>query len=584
MNSTVKRLLAYALEHRGWLIRGLGWLMLATAAEVAGPLLIKLFIDDYLAPRQMVGSAVATLALAYLTLQLLSALGFYRQSLQFNHIAQAVVQRLREQVFATAIRLPASYFDKHRSGALISRITNDTEAIMNLYVQVIGQFVQKLVLLFAILCSMALLDLRLMLVCAALVPSVGAIMWLYQRWSVPVVRATRSLLSDINSRLNESLQGMTVIQTLVQERRFAEEFAKVNGEHREARLRGLKINGLLLRPLIDLLYMLVLVGLLSLFAWEGQGSGAVQVGVLYAFISYLGRMIEPIIEITNQLGQLQQSMVAGERVFELLDEVREPSAGADILLAGRVAFDGVGFSYDGVQPVLSEVDFEISPGEMLALVGHTGSGKSTIISLLMGYYPAGRGEIRLDGRPLGELGLAGVRRQMGLVQQDPFIFAGTLADNIRLGREGIDEQRLWQVLAEVQLDHFVRSLPQGLDSELDEGGKNLSAGQRQLLSFARALACNPRILILDEATASVDSQTEAALSMALVNARRGRTTIAVAHRLSTIVDADEILLLSRGQVQERGTHDALMAKGGHYAHLFDMQSQGAWRELEGRRA
>ncbi|MBZ6072050.1 ABC transporter transmembrane domain-containing protein [Aeromonas schubertii] len=584
MNSTVKRLLAYALEHRGWLIRGLGWLMLATAAEVAGPLLIKLFIDDYLAPRQMVGSAVATLALAYLTLQLLSALGFYRQSLQFNHIAQAVVQRLREQVFATAIRLPASYFDKHRSGALISRITNDTEAIMNLYVQVIGQFVQKLVLLFAILCSMALLDLRLMLVCAALVPSVGAIMWLYQRWSVPVVRATRSLLSDINSRLNESLQGMTVIQTLVQERRFAEEFAKVNGEHREARLRGLKINGLLLRPLIDLLYMLVLVGLLSLFAWEGQGSGAVQVGVLYAFISYLGRMIEPIIEITNQLGQLQQSMVAGERVFELLDEVREPSAGADILLVGRVAFDGVGFSYDGVQPVLSEVDFEISSGEMLALVGHTGSGKSTIISLLMGYYPAGRGEIRLDGRPLGELGLAGVRRQMGLVQQDPFIFAGTLADNIRLGREGIDEQRLWQVLAEVQLDHFVRSLPQGLDSELDEGGKNLSAGQRQLLSFARALACNPRILILDEATASVDSQTEAALSMALVNARRGRTTIAVAHRLSTIVDADEILLLSRGQVQERGTHDALMAKGGHYAHLFDMQSQGAWRELEGRRA
>lgn len=584
MNSTVKRLLAYALEHRGWLIRGLGWLMLATAAEVAGPLLIKLFIDDYLAPRQMVGSAVATLALAYLTLQLLSALGFYRQSLQFNHIAQAVVQRLREQVFATAIRLPASYFDKHRSGALISRITNDTEAIMNLYVQVIGQFVQKLVLLFAILCSMALLDLRLMLVCAALVPSVGAIMWLYQRWSVPVVRATRSLLSDINSRLNESLQGMTVIQTLVQERRFAEEFARVNGEHREARLRGLKINGLLLRPLIDLLYMLVLVGLLSLFAWEGQGSGAVQVGVLYAFISYLGRMIEPIIEITNQLGQLQQSMVAGERVFELLDEVREPSAGADILLAGRVAFDGVGFSYDGVQPVLSEVDFEISSGEMLALVGHTGSGKSTIISLLMGYYPAGRGEIRLDGRPLGELGLAGVRRQMGLVQQDPFIFAGTLADNIRLGREGIDEQRLWQVLAEVQLDHFVRSLPQGLDSELDEGGKNLSAGQRQLLSFARALACNPRILILDEATASVDSQTEAALSMALVNARRGRTTIAVAHRLSTIVDADEILLLSRGQVQERGTHDALMAKGGHYAHLFDMQSQGAWRELEGRRA
>lgn len=584
MNSTVRRLLGYALDHKGWLIRGLGWLLLATAAEVAGPLLIKLFIDDYLAPRQLVASALVALAVGYLSLQLLSALGFYRQSLHFNHIAQAVVQRLREQVFSTAIRLPATYFDKHRSGALISRITNDTEAIMNLYVQVIGQFVQKLVLLFAILCSMALLDLRLMLVCAALVPAVAAIMWLYQRWSVPVVRATRSLLSDINSRLNESLQGMTVIQTLVQERRFAAAFSELNGEHQKARLRGLKINGLLLRPLIDLLYMLVLVGLLSLFAWEGQGSGAVQVGVLYAFISYLGRMIEPIIEITNQLGQLQQSMVAGERVFELLDETREPTAGQRIPLAGHVRFESVRFSYDGEQPVLTDIDFEVKTGQMLALVGHTGSGKSTIISLLMGYYPLGAGRILFDGHGLEDLALGSLRSEMGLVQQDPFIFAGTLAENIRLGREGIDEARLWQVLSEVQLADFVRSLPNGLESELDEGGKNLSAGQRQLLSFARALACNPRILILDEATASVDSQTEAALSMALVNARRGRTTIAVAHRLSTIVDADEILLLSRGHVQERGSHAALMARGGHYAHLFDMQSQGAWREEVERRA
>ncbi|MFM4703568.1 ABC transporter transmembrane domain-containing protein [Aeromonas bivalvium] len=583
MNPTIKRLLAYCADYPVWLVQAGVCLLLATGAEVAGPLLIKLFIDDYLAPRHLDWPVIAALAAGYLGLQLLSAAGFYLQSLRFNRIAQGVVQRLREQVFATAIRLPARYFDQHRSGSLISRITNDTEAIMNLYVQVIGLLVQKLVLLCGILISMALLDVRLMLVCAALIPAVGAVMWLYQKLSVPVVRETRSLLSDINSRLNESLQGMPVIQAMVQEVRFANAFAEVNQQHWGARLKSLKINGILLRPLIDLFYMMVLIGLLALFAHEGLSTGgAIQVGVLYAFISYLGRMIEPLIEMTNQLNQLQQAMVAGERVFTLQDEARESTRGASAELAGRVSFQGVNFSYDGEQPVLQGVSFEVAPGQMLALVGHTGSGKSTIISLLMGFYPIDGGEIGFDEHPLSTLSLSAVRRSIGLVQQDPFIFVGTLADNLRLGREGIMDARLWQALEEVQLAQFVRSLPDGLATLMEEGGKNLSAGQRQLLSFARALVGDPRILILDEATASVDSQTELALSQALAAARRGRTTIAIAHRLSTIVDADEILLLSRGQVIERGSHQDLMARQGHYAQLFEMQSQGAW--LEEKRA
>lgn len=583
MNPTIKRLLSYCAQYPAWLTQAGICLLLATGAEVAGPLIIKLFIDDYLAPRNLDWPIIATLGVSYLGLQLLSAAGFYLQSLRFNRIAQGVVQRLREQVFATAIRLPASYFDTHRSGSLISRITNDTEAIMNLYVQVIGLLVQKLVLLCGILISMALLDVRLMLVCAALLPAVGAVMWLYQKLSVPVVRETRSLLSDINSRLNESLQGMPVIQAMVQEVRFANQFAEVNQHHWAARLKSLKINGILLRPLIDLFYMMVLIGLLALFAHEGVGvGGAIQVGVLYAFISYLGRMIEPLIEMTNQLNQLQQAMVAGERVFALLDEGRESTDGRSVPLAGRVSFHKVDFSYDGEQPVLQGVSFSVSPGQMLALVGHTGSGKSTIISLLMGFYPIDSGEIRFDDTPLATLSLAAVRRSIGLVQQDPFIFVGTLAENLRLGREGIDETRLWQALDEVQLAEFVAQLPDGIETQLEEGGKNLSAGQRQLLSFARALVGDPRILILDEATASVDSQTELALSKALAAARRGRTTIAIAHRLSTIVDADEILLLTRGQVSERGSHQGLMAQQGHYAQLFEMQSQGAW--LEEKRA
>ncbi|MEA9423685.1 ABC transporter transmembrane domain-containing protein, partial [Aeromonas caviae] len=339
MNPTIKRLLAYCASYPRWLVQAGICLLLATGAEVAGPLLIKLFIDDYLAPRRLEWGIIAALAAGYLGLQVLSAAGFYLQSLRFNRIAQAVVQRLREQVFATAIRLPARYFDKHRSGSLISRITNDTEAIMNLYVQVIGLLVQKVVLLCGILLSMALLDFHLMLVCATLLPAVGAVMWLYQKLSVPVVRATRSLLSDINSRLNESLQGMPVIQAMVQERHFAIAFAGVNQQHWQARIKSLKINGILLRPLIDLFYMMVLIGLLALFAHEGLSTaGAIQVGVLYAFISYLGRMIEPLIEMTNQLNQLQQAMVAGERVFALLDETRESTDGEVRPLEGRVRF------------------------------------------------------------------------------------------------------------------------------------------------------------------------------------------------------------------------------------------------------
>ncbi|MGL5461585.1 MAG: ABC transporter transmembrane domain-containing protein, partial [Aeromonas veronii] len=365
---------------------------------------MKLFIDDYLAPRNIVLPTIALIAAGYLGLQVLSAAGFYLQSLRFNRIAQAVVQTLREQVFATAIRLPARYFDKHRSGSLISRITNDTEAIMNLYVQVIGLLVQKVVLLCGILISMALLDLRLMLVCSLLLPAVGGVMWLYQKLSVPVVRATRSLLSDINSRLNESLQGMPVIQAMVQERHFANAFAEVNQQHWSARIKSLKINGILLRPLIDLFYMMVLIGLLALFAHEGVShAGAIQVGVLYAFISYLGRMIEPLIEMTNQLNQLQQAMVAGERVFALLDETRESTDGEMIPLEGRVSFERVSFSYDGEQQVLREVSFAAKPGQMLALVGHTGSGKSTIISLLMGFYPLDQGQIRFDDHALDTL-------------------------------------------------------------------------------------------------------------------------------------------------------------------------------------
>lgn len=380
-----------------WLVQAGICLLLATGAEVAGPLLIKLFIDDYLAPRRLEWGIIAALAAGYLGLQVLSAAGFYLQSLRFNRIAQAVVQRLREQVFATAIRLPARYFDKHRSGSLISRITNDTEAIMNLYVQVIGLLVQKVVLLCGILLSMALLDFHLMLVCATLLPAVGAVMWLYQKLSVPVVRATQSLLSDINSRLNESLQGMPVIQAMVQERHFAIAFAGVNQQHWQARIKSLNQRHPAAPPHQSLLHDGAHRSAGPVCP-RGAEHGGGHSGGCFTPSSAIWADDSALIEMTNQLNQLQQAMVAGERVFALLDETRESTDGEVRPLEGRVRFDGVGFSYDGEQQVLQDVSFATRPGQMLALVGHTGSGKSTIISLLMGFYP-GWGSIHFDDHP-----------------------------------------------------------------------------------------------------------------------------------------------------------------------------------------
>jgi len=576
LNPTIHRLLTYCHPHARPLWLGLCLLLLATLAEVGGPMLIKLFVDDYLAPGRWDLASSLWLGAGYLALQGLSALGFYLQSLQFSRVAQAIVQHIREQVFTCALHLPAPYLDSHKTGSLISTITNDTEALMNLYVQVIGQFVQKCVLLLGIFGAMALLDWQLCLVALMLLLGALAIMRVYQRLSVPIVRATRSLLSDINGRLNESLQGMTVIQTLGQETRFAEAFDSVNRAHWQARQRGLRLNGLLLRPLIDLLHMLVLIGLLGLFGLKG--SLLIPVGVIYAFVSYLGRMVEPINAMTNQLSQLQQAMVAGERVFGLMDEPREPTGGQAPTLSGGLSFETVSFGYQSGHQVLREVSFSVAPGHMLAIVGHTGSGKSTLVSLLMGFYPPDTGQILLDGQPLANLELTNLRRQIGLVQQDPFIFAGTLAENVRLGRTQLSEADIWKALEQVQLGELVRASPLGLETPMEEGGRNLSAGQRQLLSFARALAGQPRILILDEATASVDSQTEVLLQRALEGIRQRYTLIAVAHRLSTIVQADEIILLAQGRVLERGRHEELLALGQHYATLYQLQQQHPWLE------
>ncbi len=571
-HAPLRRLLAYALADRRLWRQALALLLLATVADVAGPLLIKVFIDDYLVPAQWVWAPIAALALGYVILQLIAAGAGYQQALRLNVIAMNAVQTLREQVYAKVVDLPITYFDRTPTGGIIARITNDTEAVKELYVNVIGTVVKNSVRILGIFIAMAVLDVRLMLICAVIVPIVVALMVFYQRWSGPRFHRARALLSEINARLHESLQGMRVIRLYGQEVRFQRQFTAVTEQHYQARLANVRLDALLLRPCVDMLHMLTLAALLFTFGFQSL-DGVVQIGVLYAFIAYLGRFVEPVIEITQRLNLLQQAVVAGERVFELLDTPNiEPMRRADLTArSGGVRAEQVSFSYDGEHEVLCNVSFAIPPGAFYAIVGHTGSGKSTLANLLLRFYTPQHGKLLLDDHPLLDYPDAALRQAVGVVAQEPFLFAGSVRHNITLG-EDVAEADIIATAHSTGLHEHVQRLPQGYDTPLDERGANLSTGQRQLLALTRALVRRPKLLILDEATAHIDSHSERQIQAALQALHGEVTLLVIAHRLSTVERADRILVLHHGELVEQGHHGDLLTRAGVYHRLYQLQA------------
>ncbi|ATM75042.1 multidrug ABC transporter permease/ATP-binding protein [Serratia fonticola] len=569
---TLKRLLAYGSPYRKPL--GLAVLMLwvAAAAEVAGPILIGYFIDNYVAKGQLPLVIVSSLAVAYILLELLAAALHYFQAILFNRVAVGVVQRLRTDVMDAALRQPLSAFDTQPVGQLISRVTNDTEVIKDLYVMVVSTVLKSAALIGAMLVAMFSLDWRMALVAICIFPAVLVVMGIYQYYSTPIVRRMRSYLSDINDGFNEVISGMGVIQQFRQQIRFGERMSAASRSHYTARMQTLRLDGFLLRPLLSLFSALVLCGLLMLFGFSGEG--AIGVGVLYAFINYLGRLNEPLIELTAQQSILQQAVVAGERIFELMDRSQQSYGSDDRPLAsGRIDISDLSFAYRSDKKVLQHISLQVPSRGFVALVGHTGSGKSTLANLLMGYYPLSEGEIRLDGRPLSSLSHRTLRQGIAMVQQDPVVMAESVLANVTLGRS-IGEEAVWQALETVQLGELVRSFPQGIHTRLGEQGNNLSVGQKQLLALARVLVQAPQILILDEATANIDSGTEQAIQRALRLIREQTTLVVIAHRLSTIVDADSILVLHRGHAVEQGNHQQLLAQQGRYYQMYQLQLVG----------
>lgn len=569
---TLKRLLAYGSPWRKPLSIAVVMLWVAAVAEVSGPLLISYFIDHLVAKNNLPLAMVAGLVAAYIGLQLLAAGLHYAQSLLFNQAAVGVVQQLRTDVMDAALRQPLSEFDTQPVGQLISRVTNDTEVIRDLYVTVVATVLRSAALIGAMLVAMFSLDWRMALVAMAIFPAVLVVMVIYQRYSTPIVRRVRAYLADINDGFNEVINGMSVIQQFRQQARFGERMGEASRSHYMARMQTLRLDGFLLRPLLSLFSALILCGLLMLFSFTSAGT--IEVGVLYAFISYLGRLNEPLIELTTQQSMLQQAVVAGERVFELMDGPRQRYGDDNRpLRSGRIDVEHVSFSYRDNNLVLQDVSLSVPSRGFVALVGHTGSGKSTLASLLMGYYPLTQGEIRLDGRPLSTLGHSVLRQGVAMVQQDPVVMADTFLANVTLGRD-ISEARVWQALETVQLAELARGLSDGIHTRLGEQGNTLSVGQKQLLALARVLVETPQVLILDEATASIDSGTEQAIQQALAAVREHTTLVVIAHRLSTIVEADTILVLHRGQAVERGTHQQLLAAQGRYWQMYQLQLAG----------
>lgn len=569
---TLRRLLSYGSPWRKPLSIAVLMLWVAAGAEVLGPVLVSYFIDNMVAKHQLPLGPVAGLVAAFILLQIAAALLHYHQALLFNQAAVGVVQRLRSDVMDAAMRQPLSAFDTQPVGQIISRVTNDTEVVKDLYVTVVATVLRSAALIGAMLVAMFSLDWRMALIALTIFPLVLGVMIIYQRYSTPIARRVRSYLADINNGFNEVINGMHVIQQFRQQARFGERMGEASRSHYLARMETLRLDGFLLRPLLSLFSALILCGLMLLFGFSAVGS--VEVGVLYAFISYLGRLNEPLIELTTQQSMLQQAVVAGERIFELMDAPRQGYGDDERPMeSGAIAIRDLNFAYRENHPVLQNITLSVPARGFVALVGHTGSGKSTLASLLMGYYPLQNGEIYLAGRPLESYSHYALRHGVAMVQQDPVVLAESFYANVALGRE-LSEAQVWQALETVQLAALARSLSDGLHTRLGEQGNNLSVGQKQLLALARVLVAAPQILILDEATANIDSGTEQAIQQALKAVRQHTTLVVIAHRLSTIVDADTIMVLHRGQAVEQGRHAELLARQGRYWQMYQLQQAG----------
>ncbi|MEK5038446.1 ABC transporter ATP-binding protein [Sporosarcina sp. FSL K6-3457] len=573
--SVFKRLLSYTIPHKKSIVIALTLLILTTIGSIVGPLIIQRFIDNHLTPMSFPKETVTTIAVVYISIQVFIVVVSYFQLMRFQDIALKIIQQMRIDVFSKVQGLGMRYFDKTPAGSIVSRVTNDTESIKEMFVSVIVTFLQAIFVLIGVYIALFTLDRKLALISLVLLPLILLVIIVYRRYSADFYQDIRERLSQLNAKIAESLSGMGMVQAFRQEDRLEAEFDAINEKHFRAGTRNIKFDSVLLGPAIDLLYAGAIVFVLGYFGFMSLDS-AVEVGVLYIFTTLIGKLFQPVQQVMQRLSIFQQALVSASRVFILMDdsdmEPEQQDDGKVAIQDGKIEFRNVTFSYDGKTDVLKNISFTANAGETVALVGHTGSGKSSIINLLMRFYEYERGDIYIDGVSLKEFPKQELRKKMGLVLQDPFLFYGDIESNIRLHNQDMTSAEVRAAAEFVQANEFIEKLPDKYAQKVTERGSTFSSGQRQLVAFARTIATNPKVLVLDEATANIDTETEVAIQTSLEKMRKGRTTIAIAHRLSTIQDAELILVLHKGEIVERGTHQELLTQKGLYHKMYLLQN------------
>lgn len=565
-----KRLMSYLKPYKWLTAVALSLLLLTTVVKSYIPLVASYFIDHYL---DHMNQTAFLILIAYYGLYLLQSFIQYFGNLCFAKVSYSIVRDIRRDAFANMERLGMSYFDKTPAGSIVSRITNDTEAISEMFSGLLSNFISAIFIFTVTLYTMLTLDVKLTAIILIFLPFIFILVNAYRKKSVQVIAKTRSLLSDINAKLAESIEGIRIIQAFGQEERLKDEFELINEEHLTYANKSVALDSLFLRPAMSLLKLLAYAVLMTYFGFKGM-QGGLTAGIMYAFIQYINRLFDPLIEVTQNFSTLQTSMVSAGRVFKLIDEeIYEPAQDGQVMEVeqGDIEFKNVSFSYDGKQKILDQISFKVNKGETIAFVGSTGSGKSSIINVFMRFYEFQEGQVLIDGVDIRRYSQEALRQSIGLVLQDPFLYHGTIASNIRMYQD-ISDQEVKAAAEFVDADQFIQKLPNQYDAKVTERGSSFSTGQRQLLAFARTVASKPKILILDEATANIDSATEEIVQRSLGKMRQGRTTIAIAHRLSTIQDANCIYVLDKGKIIESGRHEELLEKQGTYYKMYQLQA------------
>lgn len=529
-------------------------------------------VEENAALRKADVTALVRLAVFYLFFLFIGFVINYTQVYLLHKTGQKIIFDMRHKIFSHIQNLPMSFFDTNPVGRLLTRVTNDTETLNDLFTDVLVNLFKDFFMLFGIIVVMFRLNVRMALICIALLPVISVATVIYRKRARDAYRLVRVRLARINATLQESISGMRIIQIFRREKKKYEDFDVINSEHFEASFGELKVFAVF-RPFINSMYTLGL----ALLVWLGGGEvlkGAIAFGVLYAFIEYSKMFFEPINNLAERYNIMQAAMASSERIFQLMDtesEIENVPEPVDVDIQGKIEFRNVWFAYNPGEWVLRDVSFTIEEGSTVAFVGATGAGKTTIISLISRLYDIQKGQILINDIDIREIDIDYLRTSIAVVLQDVFMFSGTIADNIRLNNVEIDDQKIHQIAEAVDADKFISALPRKYESEVVERGATLSAGQRQLLAFARALAFDPKILVLDEATANIDTETELIIQKAMHTISMDRTTLVVAHRLSTIQSADKIVVMHKGKIREMGNHQDLLAQEGLYYQLYQLQ-------------